>query len=51
MSMRTRTLTPGMAYVYNEGDLHAPRRTAPTRLVRLEGINMDKVHRWRYEPV
>jgi predicted metal-dependent enzyme (double-stranded beta helix superfamily) len=49
--VKSYTLTPGMAYVYNEGDLHAPRRTAPTRLIRLEGINMDKVHRLRYEPV
>ena len=24
------TLTPGMAYLYNEGDLHSPRRDGPT---------------------
>ncbi len=48
---RTYTLTPGMAYVYNEGDLHSPRRTAATRLIRLEGMNMDKVHRLSYEAV
>ena len=35
--VRTYTLTSGMAYVYNEGDLHSPRRTGPTRLIRLEG--------------
>ncbi len=48
---RTYTLTPGMAHVYNEGDLHSPRRTAATRLIRLEGMNMDKVHRLSYEAV
>jgi predicted metal-dependent enzyme (double-stranded beta helix superfamily) len=45
------TLTPGTAFVYNEGDLHSPRRSGPTRLIRFEGINMDKVSRLRYEPV
>ena len=37
--------------MYNEGDLHSPWRTAPTRLIRLEGRNLDKVQRLRYEPV
>jgi predicted metal-dependent enzyme (double-stranded beta helix superfamily) len=49
--VKTYTLTPGMAYVYNEGDLHSPRRSGPTRLIRLEGLNMDTVRRLRYEPV
>ena len=44
-------LTPGMAYLYNEGDLHAPRRDGPTRLIRIEGTNMDKVKRLRFELV
>jgi predicted metal-dependent enzyme (double-stranded beta helix superfamily) len=48
-SRRTYKLTPGMAYVYNEGDLHSPRRDGPTRLVRIEGQNMDKVRRLKYE--
>jgi hypothetical protein len=46
---RSYKLTPGMAYLYNEGDLHAPRRDGPTRLIRLEGTNMDKVKRLRFE--
>ena len=33
-------LTPGVAHVYNEGDLHSPSRAVPTRLIRLEGTNM-----------
>lgn len=45
------TMTPGMAYVYNEGDLHSPRREGPTRLIRIEGTNMEKVQRLRYEAV
>lgn len=45
------TLKPGMAHVYNEGDLHSPRRDGPTRLIRIEGTNMDKVQRLAYERV
>ena len=49
--VRSYTLKPGMAYVYNEGDLHSPRREGPTRLIRIEGTNMDKVRRLSYERV
>ncbi len=49
--VRTYSLRPGMAHLYNEGDLHSPRRTAPTRLIRIEGTNMDKVRRLPYERV
>lgn len=49
--LRDYVLKPGMARLYNEGDLHSPRRDAPTRLIRLEGVNMDKVRRLRYERV
>jgi predicted metal-dependent enzyme (double-stranded beta helix superfamily) len=48
---RVYRLTPGSAYVYNEGDLHSPRRTGPTRLIRIEGTNMDNVSRLSYEAV
>ncbi|MCI0546301.1 MAG: hypothetical protein L0027_03355 [Candidatus Rokubacteria bacterium] len=47
--VRSYALKPGMAHVYNEGDLHSPRRDGPTRLVRIEGTNMDKVRRLPYE--
>ena len=47
--VRTYTLSPGMAHVYNEGDLHSPRREGPTRLIRIEGQNMAKVRRLAYE--
>ena len=35
--VRSYPLKPGMAHVYNEGDLHSPRRDGPTRLIRIEG--------------
>ncbi len=47
--VRSYTLKPGMAHVYNEGDVHSPRRDGPTRLIRIEGTNMDKVRRLAYE--
>jgi predicted metal-dependent enzyme (double-stranded beta helix superfamily) len=47
--LREYTLTPGVAHVYNEGDLHAPSRAGPTRLIRIEGTNLEKVARLRYE--
>ena len=50
-STRTYQLRPGDAHVYNEGDLHAPRRDGPTALIRIEGTDMTKVKRMRYEAV
>ena len=49
--LRTYKLTPGAAYLYNEGDLHSPRRAGPTQLIRLEGMNMDRIKRLRFEAV
>jgi predicted metal-dependent enzyme (double-stranded beta helix superfamily) len=49
--VRDYRLTPGMAYLYNEGDLHSPRRDGSTKLIRIEGKNMDKVKRLPYERV
>jgi len=49
--LRTYKLTPGMAYLYNEGDLHSPRRRGPTQLIRLEGINMDRIKRLKFQAV
>ena len=48
---RTYKLTPGVAHVYNEGDLHAPTRVAPTSLIRIEGTDMTRVKRLSYEAV
>jgi len=49
--VKTYTLAPGMAQLYNEGQLHSPRRAGPTRLIRIEGKNMDSVKRLRYEAI
>jgi hypothetical protein len=49
--LREYTLTPGLTHVYHEGELHAPSRTGPTRLVRIEGTNLERVPRVAYEPI
>lgn len=46
---RTYKLTPGVAHVYNEGDLHSPSRAGATRLIRIEGRNMETVRRLKYQ--
>ncbi|MFN0305360.1 MAG: hypothetical protein ACKVQU_33990 [Burkholderiales bacterium] len=48
---KTYSLTPGIAHVYNEGDLHSPSRAGSTHLIRMEGKNMDTVKRFRFEAV
>ena len=48
---KTYSLTPGIAHVYNEGDLHSPSRASSTHLIRIEGKNMDTVKRFRFEAV
>jgi predicted metal-dependent enzyme (double-stranded beta helix superfamily) len=49
--VRTYKLTPGAAYLYNEGDLHSPRRRGPTQLIRIEGVNMDRIKRLKFVAV
>lgn len=41
--VREYALTPGSAHVYNEGDVHSPSRNGPTRLLRVEGSNLDYI--------
>lgn len=48
---RTYKLTPGVAHLYNEGDLHSPSRAASTKLIRIEGTDMTKVKRLKFVPV
>jgi predicted metal-dependent enzyme (double-stranded beta helix superfamily) len=48
---RTYKLVPGSAHVYNEGDLHSPKRADSTMLIRIEGRNMEKVKRFKFEAV
>ena len=47
--VRTYKLTPGTAYVYNEGDLHSPRREGDTRLIRIEGTDLSGIKRDKFE--
>ena len=46
---RTYQLAPGQAHVYNEGDVHSPRRESETRLIRIEGVDLTKVKRDKFE--
>ena len=42
---RSYKLTPGDAHAYEAGAIHAPLRDGPTRLIRIEGTNTEKVIR------
>jgi hypothetical protein len=48
---RVYTLQPGMAHIYNEGDVHSPKRVAATGLLRIEGKNTTKLKRYSYKAV
>ena len=50
-AVKTYDLEPGMAVAYEPGILHAPVRHGPTRLLRIEGINLKNVKRDKYEKV
>jgi len=41
----------GDAYMYDVGQFHSPHRSGPTKLIRIEGENLDHVKRDRYEAV
>jgi hypothetical protein len=40
-----------MAVAYEAGQVHAPKRTGETRLIRIEGVNVTTVKRTPYELV
>jgi hypothetical protein len=42
---RTYLMHPGDAHLYDVGDVHSPKREAPTKLIRIEGKNLDRVKR------
>ena len=46
---RVYALKPGMAHIYNEGDVHSPKRVAATGLIRIEGKNTTKMKRLAYK--
>lgn len=45
----TSVLTPGAAIAYDVGKLHSPNRVDESRLIRIEGVNMDNIKRDSYE--
>lgn len=49
--IRDYKLTPGMAYLYEPGVLHSPRRESSTTLLRVEGSNLDRIKRRPYTAV
>jgi len=49
--IRDYTMRVGDAYLYDIGVLHSPERKSATRLLRIEGVNMDRVKRRPYEAV
>jgi hypothetical protein len=48
---RVYALKPGMAHIYNEGDVHSPKRVATTGLIRIEGKNTQKMKRFAYTAI
>jgi hypothetical protein len=44
-AMKVYTMKPGDAQVYDVGFVHSPNRQAPTKLIRIEGANLDHVKR------
>jgi predicted metal-dependent enzyme (double-stranded beta helix superfamily) len=46
---RVYALKPGMAHLYNEGDVHSPKRVSATGLIRIEGQNTAKMKRLAYK--
>ncbi|MDA1098510.1 MAG: hypothetical protein O2967_05940 [Proteobacteria bacterium] len=50
-AFKSYELRPGMAVAYEAGQVHAPKRTGETRLIRIEGVNVMTVKRTPYERV
>lgn len=48
---RSYHLSRGDAHFYDVGAVHSPKRAGPTRLIRVEGANLDHVERSKIEAV
>jgi hypothetical protein len=46
--VRDYALLPGDVQLYEPGALHSPRRDGPTRLLRVEGANVERERRDAY---
>jgi hypothetical protein len=44
-AVSTYVMKPGDAHFYDVGDVHSPNRQAPTKLIRIEGKNLDHIKR------
>ena len=44
-------LRPGMAHFYDVGEVHSPKRAGATKLLRVEGKNLDHVTRSKIRAV
>ncbi|MGE0626534.1 MAG: hypothetical protein AB7O43_01820 [Hyphomicrobiaceae bacterium] len=42
---KTYEMKPGDCHLYDIGDIHSPKREAPTRLLRIEGKNLENAKR------
>ena len=42
---RSYVLKPGDSHFYDVGDVHSPNRVTVTKLVRIEGANLDRIKR------
>lgn len=42
---KTYLMRPGDSHLYDVGAVHSPKRSGPTKLVRIEGQNLDRVKR------
>jgi len=48
-AFKSYELRPGMAVAYEAGQVHSPKRTGETRLIRIEGVDTTKVKRTPYK--
>jgi hypothetical protein len=48
--VRTYELKPGTAHFYDVGAVHSPKRADATKLLRIEGKNLDTVKRSNIKP-
>ena len=49
--VKSYVMTPGDVHLYNVGDVHAPLRNGPTKLIRVEGVDTMKVKRTPIEAI
>jgi hypothetical protein len=47
--VKTYLMHPGDAHLYDVGAVHSPKREAAVKLIRIEGMNLDRVKRSNIE--